>query len=116
MSKVTSYGKTPQSVCNPDGSIIGSGGGSQTAYENHEWATGIVADYDVKAGQSAFGTVATARFVSIRTDAAISVKFNLTTNNSISIAANTSFNVDTLEVTNLYITAVASANVKVFLT
>jgi hypothetical protein len=116
MSKSTSFGKTPQSICNPDGSWIGLAGGSQTAYENHEWATGIVNDYNMKVGQTAFGTVTTARFVSIRTDAAISVKFNLTTNNSVSIAANTSFSLETLEVTNIFCTAVASANVKIFLT
>lgn len=102
------------SICHPDGSHLAMP--VNTAYENHEWATGIVADYNVKTGQSAFGTISTARFVSIRTDSEITVKFNETTNNAVTIAANTSFNLETLEVTNIYITAVASANVKVFLT
>jgi hypothetical protein len=114
---VPNYGKTPQSVVNPDGSWIGAGGGSQTAYDNIEFATGIVSDYDLEANQAtAFSNVPTARFVSIRTDAAISVKFNSSTDASISIAANTAFSMDTLEVTNIFITASASANVKIFLT
>jgi hypothetical protein len=116
MSKAPNFGKTPISVVNPDGSWLG-GGGSQTAYDNIEFATGIVADYDLEANQAtAFANVPTARFVSIRTDSAISVKFNLSTNPSVSIAANTAFSLDTLEVTNIFITAVASANVKIFLT
>jgi hypothetical protein len=114
MAKVSSRGTTPIPTCHPDGSWLALP--VNTSYENHEWATGIVNDYDVKVGQTAFGTVPTARFVSIRTDAAISVKFNLTTNNSVSIAANTSFSLETLEVTNIFCTAVASANVKIFLT
>jgi len=115
MTKVTSYGKTPISVCHPDGSWFS--GPVNTVYDNIEFNTGIVADYDLEANQAtAFSNVPTARFVSIRTDAAISVKFNAATNHSITIAANTSFNSDTLEVTNIFITAVASANVKILLT
>jgi len=108
------YGTTPQSICNPDGSFLNSP--VNDVYENHEWATGIVTDYNVEAGQSAFATVPTATYVSIRTDAAITVKFNATTNNSITVAANTTFSVDTLLITNIYLTAAATANVKIFIT
>jgi len=85
-------------------------------YENKEWATGIVTDYDVAVGQTMFNTITTARYVSIRTNAAITVKFNATTNDSVTIEANTSFDIDTMEVRNIFITAAASANVKIFIT
>ena len=115
MAKITSYGTTPHSVCHPDGSHLG--GAVNTVYDNVEFATGIVTDYDVKENQAtAFANVSLARFCSIRTDADISVKFNASTNHSITISANTTFNVDTLEITNIFITAAASANCKIFLT
>ena len=118
MAKLTrgNYGGMPQAVCGPDGShpnwMV------NTAYQNKEWATGIVTNYDVAAGQTMFtaATVPIARFVSIRTDAAITVRFNLVTNDAISIAVNTTFNVDTLEVSNIFLTATASATVKIFIT
>ena len=115
MAKVTSYGTTPHSVVHPDGSWLG--GSVNTAYDNAEFASGIVSDYDVGTNESdAFNNVTLARYVSIRTDAAITVKFNSTSNPSITIEASTTFNVDTLEVTNIFLTAASSANVKIFLT
>lgn len=114
MSKVTSYGKTPISVCHPDGSHLG--GAVNTVYDNVEWATGIVSDYDVSSGQAdAFSNITTARYVSIRTDAAITVKLNSTSNHSVTVEASTTLNIDTLEVTNIFVTAVASANIKIFM-
>ncbi|HEB13746.1 MAG TPA: hypothetical protein ENI13_02065 [candidate division CPR3 bacterium] len=114
MPKSTSYGTTPHSVVHPDGSWLG--GSVNTAYDNAEFASGIVSDYDVGTNESdAFNNITTARFVSIRTDAAITVKFNSTSNASVTIDASTTFNVDTLEVTNIFLTAAASASVKIFL-
>jgi len=115
MAKITSFGKTPISVCAEDGSKLSVV--LNTAYDNCEFASGVVSDYDVATNEaSAFNNITIARYVSIRTDAAISVKFNSTSNDSITIEANSSFNVDTLEVTNVYVTATASANVKIFMT
>ena len=111
----TSYGTTPQSVCNPDGSLLTNP--VNDVYDNAEWATGAVTNYDVSAGQtSAFNNVTTATFVSIRTNAEITVKFNATTNDSITVTASTTFSIDTLLITNIYITAASTANVKIFLT
>ena len=110
----TSYGTTPQSVVNPDGSLLSAP--INDVYDNAEWATGVVTDYDVSAGQSdAFSNITTATYVSIRTSAAITVKFNETTNASITVAASTTFTIDTLEVTNIFITAGSTANVKIFM-
>lgn len=113
MAKITSRITHPQSVVGEDGSKFSNV--LNTAYENKEWATGIVTDYDVATGQTMFGTVTIARYVSIRTDAAITVKFNAATNDSVSIAANTAFSLDTLEVSNIFVTAASSANIKVFI-
>ena len=90
---------------------------NRDSYDNDEWASGIVTDADVGATRTnMFKNVPIAQYVSIRTDAAISVKFNATTNPATSIAANTTFTLDSvLLVTNIYLTASASANVKVFL-
>ncbi len=115
MAKISSYVKHPQGICGEDGSKLSAV--LNTVYNNIEFATGIVSDYDLKANQAtSFSGITIARYVSIRTDASITIKFNLTTNASITIDANTSFDCDTLEVTNIYITAAASANVKIFLT
>lgn len=114
MPKISSYNLHPQSICGEDGSRVSNV--LNTVYENKEFATGIVTDFNVAVGQSMFVKVPIAKYVSIRTDGAISVKFNATTNDSISIAANTSFNVDTLEVINIFITAASNANVKIFIT
>ena len=115
MAKITSRVKHPQSICGDDGSKINNV--LNTVYDSDGWATGIVSDYDVKTNRAAmFSSVSNARYVSIRTDAQITVKFNLSTNSSITIDANTSFNCDTLETSNIFITAASSANVKIFLT
>jgi len=111
---VSHYGTTPQSVVNPDGSWINGAVG--TTYDSAEFATGVVSDYNVATNESdAFLNVTTARYISIRTDAAIMVKFNATTNGSVTIDANTSFTLSNLEITNIYITAASSANVKIIL-
>lgn len=115
MAKLTSFIQHPQAVCGPDGERLNNE--VKTVYDNAEWATGTVTDYDVKGGQAkAFNNVTVARYVSIRTSAAITVKLNATGNDGISVAANTTLNIDTLEVTNIFITAAATANVKLFLT
>ena len=115
MAKITSRVTHPQSVCGDDGSKFSNV--CNTVYDNVEFATGIVSDYDVDTNQSAaFSNVTIAKYCSIRTDADITVKFNAATNASITVSANATFNVDTLEITNIYITAAASANVKIFLT
>ena len=115
MAKIISRITHPQSVVAEDGSKFSNV--CNTVYDNVEFATGIVTDYDVEANQvTAFANVPLAKFCSIRTDADITVKFNATGNASITITANTTFNVDTLEITNIYITAAASANVKILLT
>lgn len=115
MSKLTSFIQHPQGVCGADGEHLNSE--VRTVYDNAEWATGTVTDYDVKGGQAkAFNNVTVARYVSIRTNVAITVKFNATGSDAISVAANTTFEIDTLEVTNIFITAASTANVKIFLT
>lgn len=84
---------------------------AMTLYDNAEWATGVVSDYDVSA-QTLFVNCLAPKYVSIRTDAAITIKFNSTSNHSITVAANTEFAID-FQFQALYITAVSSANVKV---
>ena len=115
MAKITSYVTHPQSVCAEDGSKLS--GVLNVSYDSAEFASGVVNDYDVKASESdAFSNVTLAKFCSIRTDATITIKFNSASNPSITIDANSSLNVDTLEITNIFITAAANANVKIFLT
>jgi hypothetical protein len=119
MSKITSYNKHPQSVCGEDGSKFNNV--LNTAYDNVEFtlATGQT-DYDVKTNVAgAFSNVATARNINIRTDVTITIKFNATTNTSITITSSDSpLKVDTLEITNIYISNASgsNANIKILLT
>lgn len=108
------YRLWPWPACDPEG--LRPNWGLNVVYDNDEWATGIVTDYDVKANRAKmFNDISVARFVSIQTSAEISVKFNNSSNDTISIAANTVFNIDVLEITNIFLTAAATANVKIFL-
>jgi Na+-transporting NADH:ubiquinone oxidoreductase subunit NqrF len=90
------------------------------SYESKEFTVNNGAsDYDVKTQQSMFATVATARRVLIRTDKTITIKFNATGNQSITIASTDSpFVIESLEVTNIFISNASGsgANVKVILT
>ena len=114
MTKLTSFVKHSQSVCGIEGERLNNE--VKTIYNNAEWATGVVTNYDVKTNQnSMFNNISIARFISIRTDAGITVKFNEDSNDGITIAANTTFNIDILEITNIFITAAQNANVKIFL-
>ena len=115
MPKVTSYGTTPHSVVNPDGSWLGGSVG--TAYDNAEFtvATGST-DVDKSA---IFSNVTLARYCEIRTDQTITVKLNLDTNDSITITSSDSpYVIDNLEITSLFISNASgsTANVKVRLT
>jgi len=119
MAKWISYTKTPNSVVDPSGAY--PNWAVQTSYDNAEFnlATGQ-SDYDVSAGQSnAFSNVTTARYISIRTDNEITVKCNSASNNSITVTSSDSpLIIDTLEVTNIYITngSGSTAAIKIFLT
>lgn len=119
MAKISSYGTTPQSVCAEDGSKFSQV--LNTSYDNPEFtlATGQT-DYDVSTHESdAFSNITTARNVEIRTDQTITVKFNATTNNSITITSSDSPRTwSDIEVTNVYITNASgsTANIKIWLT
>lgn len=116
--KWTSYTKEPQSVVAPDGSW--PNWAINTSYDNVEFtlATGQT-DYDVSAGQAdAFSNITTARYISVRTNETITLKCNATTNHSITITSSDSpFIVNTLEITNLYITNASgsTAAIKIYL-
>jgi len=87
-------------------------------YESKEWAIGGggVADYDFKAGQSAFVKFPRAHNVIVRTSADISIKFNAASEDAITITAGEgAFSIGSLEVTNIFFTSAGAANVKVVL-
>lgn len=118
MAKVTSFVKHPQSTCAPDGSHYA--GEVNTSYDNAEFLLSSgQPEYDVKTSVTdAFSNITTARYVSIRTDQTITVKFNDTGNHSITITSSDSpLTIDTLEVTNIYIlnTSGSAANIKILL-
>jgi len=88
-----------------------------TLYENTEAtvATGQTA-YDWATTASGFSTIGCAVYASIRTDQTITVKFNSTDNDGITIASTDSpYEIEGLEITNIYVAAVAEAAVKIFL-
>jgi len=118
MAKVISYVKEPISIVAPDGSW--ANWAINTSYDNAEFdlATGQT-DYDVSAGQAnAFNNIEIARYICIRTNETITLKCNAITNNSITITSSDSpFVINTLEVTNLFITNASgsTASIKTYL-
>jgi hypothetical protein len=88
----------------------------KVVYESKEFAVGVVVNYDVKAGQSAFVLVPRAHNIVIRTSADITVRFNSAANDAVSIsAAEGQLAWTHIEVTNIFITAPAGASIKIFL-
>lgn len=89
-----------------------------TIYESKEAASGIVSAVNIRtiAGfTTLFDTVKIAYRVVIRTDAAITVRFNSVSNDPVTIAANTSFDCNFLEVSSIFVTAASSAALKVII-
>lgn len=93
-------------------------------YESKSFTVGAgITDYDVKTSQGMFGTVSKARYVEIKTDTNITVKFNADTNANISISATEGKLVidptrERLAVSNIFITnaTAGTANISVILT
>lgn len=85
-----------------------------TKYDSAEWSQALVTDYDVSA-QTLFVNCPNPNKVIIRTDTTMTVKFELTTNPAITVAANTSFELD-LCVSKIYITTTGATAVKIILT
>lgn len=89
-----------------------------TFYESKEFAlAGVQVDYNVATGQTAFVGVPQAHTIVLRTDQDITFKLNATTNAAITLKATEgTFGLDSIEVTNIFITTtVAGANIKLLL-
>ena len=89
-----------------------------TIYESKEGATGVVSNVNVRtiAGfTTLFDTVKIAYRMVIRTDAAITLRFNGSGNDAFTLAANTSLDLNCLEVTSIFVTAASSAALKIFI-
>lgn len=123
MSKATSFVKHPYSVVAPDGAH--PSWKVNTLYDNAEFnVTTATTDYNVKTNQTTtFGGASSkvgvlARYISIRTNKTITVKFNATGNHSITITSSDSpLTLDNLEVSNIFISNASgdTAAIKVFL-
>jgi hypothetical protein len=76
-----------------------------TVYENHEYNVTTASTNDsLQAQTGAFDTVHVATLVSIRTNETITIKFNDTGNDGVTVTSTDSpFEIDYLEVTNVYI-------------
>lgn len=85
-----------------------------TLYDAAEWNAGVVTDYDVSA-QTLFVNCKNPTYVSIRTDAAITVKFNETTNPGFTVSANTAFDLN-FQFHKMYITTTGASAVKILFT
>lgn len=88
---------------------------AMSIYTSKEGATGIVTDQDITgiaAFAALFTTVGISQNTILRTDAAITVRFNSVSNDAISIAANERFEIEWLNISKIFITAAATANLK----
>jgi hypothetical protein len=88
---------------------------SASKYDNAEWTTGTLTNYDVATpNQTLFVNCLRPNKVVIRADGAITVKFNSTSNPAITVAANTAFELD-ISFTSLYITTTGATAVKILM-
>lgn len=86
-------------------------------YESKEFtlANGST-DYNVKTQQTMFAKFKHAHHVTIRTDEEITVKFNKTTEQAITVEAGSRLVTDGILVTNIFLTAaIGDANVKILM-
>ena len=83
-------------------------------YDNAEWTTGTVTNYDVSA-QTLFVNCANPKYVSVRTDTTLTVRFNSASNPAITVNANTEADFS-LDVHHMYITTTGASAVKIFMT
>lgn len=83
-------------------------------YESYEASLTNKTNWSLKNDASKFA-IGNYRFhnVSIRTDSAITVKFNATTNDGITVAANTSFTISNMTFQDIFITNTGTAAVKI---
>lgn len=108
MAQVTvesgNYVTTPQTVVNPDGSLLSPG--VNASYESHEFnVNDSTTNYDVKTTQSAFATVTSANKILLRSDSTITFKLNDTSNHAITLTSLEEFiEIDFIQITNIYIT------------
>lgn len=86
---------------------------ARTKYDSAEWTQALVTNYNVSA-QTLFVNCANPTYVAIRTDATITVKFNSITNPSITIAANTVFELSDFQFQSLYVTTTGDSAIKIF--
>jgi hypothetical protein len=89
-----------------------------TIYTSKEGNTGVITATDittVAAFAALFTTIKISKNTVIRTDAAITVRFNAVGNDGITLAANEVLEVDWLNVTAIFITAAGTAALKIIL-
>lgn len=82
-----------------------------TLYDSAEWSQAAATDYDVSA-QSLFINCPNPRKVVVRSDQAITIKFNATGNSGITVSANTAFELD-YQCQAMYITTTTDTAVKI---
>ena len=85
-----------------------------TKLDSAEWTAGVVTDYDVSA-QTLFVNCNKPKFVSVRSDQTMTVKFNSASNPAITVAANTAFELY-MTFHHMYITTTVGTAVKVLFT
>lgn len=85
-----------------------------TLYDSGEATLGTVTNYDVSA-MTLFVNCKNPQWVSIRTDATITIKFNSTSSPAITVSANTSISLD-LQFHSMFITTTGSSAIKIVMT
>jgi hypothetical protein len=82
-----------------------------TKYDNASWTQAAATNYDVSA-QTLFVNCKNPKYVSIRTDQTITVKFNSTSNPAITVSANTELSLDFM-FQAMYVTTTTDSALKI---
>lgn len=76
--------------------------GGYTTYESKSFSIGAETDYDVKASETLFAT--TKRCVMLKANQICTAKFNSSSNNAFTFAANEQITIEGMDITNIYLT------------
>ncbi len=81
--------------------------GGYTTYESKTFSIGVETNYDVKAEETLFAT--TKRCVMLKADQICTAKFNSSSSNAFTFAANEQITIEGMDITNIYLTTAAVA-------
>lgn len=97
-----------------DVNVLGTENVDFTAYEAKAFSlSGVNTNYNVKTGQSMFGTVASSKSTTIYADATCTIRLNVNTADAITILGGTEKQITGFPITNIFVTTTADTSLQI---